>query len=121
LTRDLQGEKGMNQFEILRDIIRTLEKESGVAPQEDVAAVEAFGEEKVAEIESAVQKMRKALQDAHDWLDAFGEHAPIQFGGEAELAETLEEAIASADQLLRATDGASPREDESAGRVRVTA
>lgn len=30
-----------------------------------------------------------AIDQAHDWLGLFGEHSPIAFGGESELADRL--------------------------------
>jgi acetylornithine deacetylase/succinyl-diaminopimelate desuccinylase-like protein len=37
-----------------------------------------------------------ACHAALDWLNSFGEHAPIEFGGEQELHDTLHAAIAKA-------------------------
>jgi hypothetical protein len=34
-------------------------------------------------------ELLSACQAAYEWLDKFGAHAPIQFGGEAELSEQL--------------------------------
>lgn len=40
------------------------------------------------------EKLRSAVLAALDWLARFGEHAPIMFGGEAELHDTLRAALA---------------------------
>jgi len=42
-----------------------------------------------AELEAKDSAIRKAL----DWLDKFGEHAPIVFGGEQELHDILHTAL----------------------------
>lgn len=39
-------------------------------------------------------KLRAACESALDWLDRFSIHSPIAFGGEAELASQLSEALA---------------------------
>jgi hypothetical protein len=38
----------------------------------------------------------KACEAAYAWLDRFGEHAPLVFGGEAEVADQIRAALALA-------------------------
>jgi len=45
---------------------------------------------------AAAPDLLEACEAALNWVNDFGEHAPIQFGGEAELAESLQAAIAKA-------------------------
>lgn len=40
-----------------------------------------------------IAKLRNAVESALSWLDKFGEHAPIEFGGEQELHDTLQDAL----------------------------
>jgi len=40
-----------------------------------------------------VDELAKACQEARDWLNKFGEHAPIVFGGEPELDKILCDAL----------------------------
>lgn len=42
-----------------------------------------------------IAKLEAAVKESLAWLDKFGEHAPITFGGEQELHDTLQEALAS--------------------------
>lgn len=49
-----------------------------------------------------------AAQEAYDWLDRFGEHAPIVFGGEAEVSGSLYEAI----QMATAVGAAAPGQED---------
>ncbi len=46
-----------------------------------------------AQLLKAAPALKKAAKSAASWLDRFGEHAPIAFGGEAELSEELQAAI----------------------------
>lgn len=45
---------------------------------------------------AAAPELLAACQAALDWLDRFGEHAPLQFGDEARVVRALEAAIATA-------------------------
>lgn len=45
---------------------------------------------------AAAPELMEACKAAMDWIDKFGEHAPIQFGGEAELYQQLRAALAKA-------------------------
>jgi len=54
-------------------------------------------EEANANLIAAAPEMYEACKQAYDWLGRFGEHAPITFGGEAELATILDNAIAKAE------------------------
>ena len=38
-------------------------------------------------------KLKDACTAAYNWLDRFGQHAPITFGGEAELSKKLSNAL----------------------------
>lgn len=49
-----------------------------------------------ARLLAAAPELLAACQAALDWIDRFGEHAPIMFGGEADVAQALEAAIAAA-------------------------
>lgn len=60
-----------------------------------------------------IAKLEIAVQASLAWLDKFGEHAPLAFGGEQELHDTLQAALAA--QPLRAVDGGDAGESESDG------
>lgn len=64
--------------------------------REDVPALLA----EVADLRRQLDKCRRACAAALDCINRFGEHAPIQFGGEADLAGRLQ-ACAEHDMLLR--------------------
>lgn len=48
-----------------------------------------------------IAKLRNAVEAALSWLDKFGEHAPIEFGGEQELHDILHNAIAAEHSVER--------------------
>lgn len=48
------------------------------------------------EARADVAELTQALEAAQDWLARFEEHAPIVFGGEAELGRQIDAALAKA-------------------------
>jgi len=50
-----------------------------------------------AHLISAAPDMYEALKEALSWLNKYGEHAPITFGGEGELANKICQALAKAE------------------------
>jgi hypothetical protein len=46
-------------------------------------------QEQLAALRVQLAEAKAALEAAHDWLDQFGQHAPIVFGGEQELDDKL--------------------------------
>jgi hypothetical protein len=65
--------------------------------QEGLMTFEGLWVEKSARpLIEAAPNLLAACEQALDWLHGFGEHAPIEFGGEAELEAQLLAAIAKA-------------------------
>ena len=54
-------------------------------------------EEEIDNLRQQNAQLLEACKAALNWLNEFGEHAPVMFGGEGELAEQLRAAIAEAE------------------------
>ena len=82
--------------------------------RDDVIEIqEASYQRGLAENKEYIAKLETAVKASLAWLDKFGEHAPIAFGGEQELHDVLQAALAA--QPLRAVDGGDAGESESDG------
>lgn len=64
------------------------------AQNEDLAEFFALAYRDVPVLVGQVRQLADACQAALDWINRFGEHAPIVFGGEAQLAQQLAAALA---------------------------
>lgn len=63
----------------------------------EIARVYAFGNaEADAQLIASAPDLLAACEAALAWLNRFGEHSPIAFGGEAEIAEHLRTDLAGA-------------------------
>jgi hypothetical protein len=60
-----------------------------------------------------IAKLRNAVEAALTWLDKFGEHAPIEFGGEQELHDVLQDAIAAQHSVHPTAVGGSDEDENS--------
>ncbi len=63
-----------------------------------VSAEMCFKNIRIRELEARERRLKEAVLAALDWLDRFGAHAPIMFGGEPELYEKLRAALAGEEQ-----------------------
>lgn len=57
-------------------------------------------ERRAGRLQSLLRRMTEAAIQTREWFNAFGEHAPIQFGGEAEIDEALRAVVDEAQQEL---------------------